>query len=817
MKVNGDTYLSQRGYAILKEGNEEVVEKLKEMLTVTPRTFTTMNPNATPPSFPVYRENNKKLYLPKNFGLQKFGLASHCTISDGETVTGLEFQGTMRKEQEEPIQAYLEAVEDKTRMGGIISVSCGQGKCVAKDTSILMYDGTCKVVQDIRVGDLLMGDDSTPRRVLSTCTGEEEMFDIIPTKGEKYTVNRSHILSLRCATNQTKKLRKGTIVDISVNDFLKLPAFYHGRGGPLYGYRTGVDFPTRGVLMDPYLVGYWLGDGHSAAAIITIQESTVVKYVANLLPKYNMYLQFTENYHYRMDQCTGKKNPFLDFLREFKLFNNKHIPHLYKCNSREIRLEVLAGIIDSDGYYHHGGFDITLKSEKLFDDILYLARSLGFAAYKKKCKKTCTNAPNGPKTGDYFRMVISGEGIDDIPTKVPRKMAPPRLQIKDVLMTRIKPVSIGMGTYYGFEIDGNHRFLLGDFTVTHNTVTALNLASIYKKKTLVICHKEFLLNQWKERIEQFLPKASVGMIKQKTVDVEGKDIVLASLQSLAMKEYPEKIFQSFGFVVIDECHHVAAEVFSQCLPKITARRMLGLSATLKRKDGLTKVFEWYLGKAVFEKKREDNHLQVLVTRFYDPHPDYGREVKLWNGKLNFAKMINQVCDFPPRNEVIVKTLLAVLEKEPDRQVLILSERRNHLVLLEKLLLNNKVTSVGYYIGGMKQEELDTSAKKQVLLGTFQLAQEGMDVPTLNTLILASPVSSIEQAVGRIQRQKQEHRKYKPIVIDMLDEFSIFERQGMKRLAFYRKNKYEVVDKETEATEKAVEVKKYAFIEDPDEG
>jgi superfamily II DNA or RNA helicase len=183
----------------------------------------------------------------------------------------------------------------------------------------------------------------------------------------------------------------------------------------------------------------------------------------------------------------------------------------------------------------------------------------------------------------------------------------------------------------------------------------------------------------------------------------------------------------------------------------------------------------------------------------------------WSDKLIVARMINNVCNFAPRNHFIVETIVAILKKEPDRQLLILSERRNHLVELDTILKQYKYTSIGFYTGGMKQADLDASATKQILLGTFQLAQEGMDVPTLNTLILASPVSSIEQAIGRIQRQQKHSRKYHPLVVDIIDEFSIFERQGMKRLAYYKKNKYEVIDSVMKN-----DTVKYTFVTDPDE-
>jgi superfamily II DNA or RNA helicase len=178
----------------------------------------------------------------------------------------------------------------------------------------------------------------------------------------------------------------------------------------------------------------------------------------------------------------------------------------------------------------------------------------------------------------------------------------------------------------------------------------------------------------------------------------------------------------------------------------------------------------------------------------DPTDDYGKEIQMWAGRLNFARMINSICNHPPRNEYIVDILKHVLAKEPSRQILIMSERKAQLQHLEKLLRKHNVGggSIGYYVGGMKAQDMETSTKQQILLATVQICAEGFDVPTLNTLVLASPISSMEQPVGRIQRQKPEDRKYIPMVIDVWDQHSIFKQQGLRRLQFYKRNGYKIV-------------------------
>jgi superfamily II DNA or RNA helicase len=167
---------------------------------------------------------------------------------------------------------------------------------------------------------------------------------------------------------------------------------------------------------------------------------------------------------------------------------------------------------------------------------------------------------------------------------------------------------------------------------------------------------------------------------------------------------------------------------------------------------------------------------------------------MWNGKENGAGMINNVCSFMPRTLFIISLLIDILSKEPDRRVLILSERRNQLKDIEKFIVEYKICAAGgygYYVGGMKQADLAISAEKQIILATYQLAAEGFNVPSLNTVIFASPISDIQQSIGRILREPPDKRKYTPLCIDILDDFSIFKRKGAARLKFYNNNKYRV--------------------------
>ena len=181
------------------------------------------------------------------------------------------------------------------------------------------------------------------------------------------------------------------------------------------------------------------------------------------------------------------------------------------------------------------------------------------------------------------------------------------------------------------------------------TVIGLYLASKLGVKTLVVVHKEFLVNQWKERIQQFLPYARIGKIQGPKIFVEGFDIVIGMLQSISMREYPEEVFSSFGFVIYDECHHLGAETFSRALLKTGCQYTLGLSATPQRVDGLTKVFQWHLGDIVYKiNKRDEEEVDVHCIKYGppgdndEPNPAYNKVVLNYNKKPNGAQMINNI-------------------------------------------------------------------------------------------------------------------------------------------------------------------------------
>jgi len=323
------------------------------------------------------------------------------------------------------------------------------------------------------------------------------------------------------------------------------------------------------------------------------------------------------------------------------------------------------------------------------------------------------------------------------------------------------------------------------------TCLALNICSLLKKKTLIIVHKEFLMNQWIERITQFLPSARVGKIQGQIMDIENKDIVLGMLQSISMKDYHPDTFNSFGLTIIDEVHHISSEVFSCALFKLVTKYTLGLSATMNRKDGTTKVFKMFLGDVVYKGKRDEEHKVVVRAIEYKGTDEEFNEVKLdYRGNVQYSTMISKLCTYNHRTEFILRIIKDMFQENDKQQIMLLAHNKNVLKYLHDAIKTREIAdgSVGYYIGGMKEAALKETEGKKVVIATYSMAAEALDIKSLTTLIMVTPKTDIEQAVGRILREKHGT----PIVVDIVDSHTPFQNQWNKRKQFYKKQNYKII-------------------------
>jgi superfamily II DNA or RNA helicase len=372
------------------------------------------------------------------------------------------------------------------------------------------------------------------------------------------------------------------------------------------------------------------------------------------------------------------------------------------------------------------------------------------------------------------------------------------------------------------------------------TFMAIWLACQIRRRFLVVVHQEFLMEQWRKELEGSIPgirigilqgstvqtgyaeppKLTVGELKQKlkarglpvggkredlltrlrTVEPEPEpelyDCCICMIQTVASRDWSVDQFSGFGFTIFDECHHLGAEHFSKALMSIQTEKMLGLSATPERMDGLDSVFLWYLGPVRYQIKVRDpdTSVEVRVIRYTDADPAYADTPLDMRGEVCRPKLCNQLAEYEPRTRAICNELDVALKE--GRKLLVLSDRISHLEAFEKDLRGRGYESMGYYIGGMTAEGRDESSAKQIILASFAMSAEGMNIRDLNTVVLATPKTRIEQAVGRIFRLKKEERTFAPLIYDVIDlPHDVLIRQYSQRAKFYKQCGYRIFMKE----------------------
>lgn len=497
----------------------------------------------------------------------------------------------------------------------VLMAATGSGKCLGRDTPVMMADGSIRMVQDVREGDRLLGPDGSPRNVVSVATGREPLYRITPSKGDAYVVNASHILSLRktpgckgiVLSDGTRVHALEDVVNVNVETFKASNSTARHclkgwRADAIERFERADDASVR--KLPAYLLGAWLGDG-------TMGKAALSKPMCNMVAEW---IEYGRKIGYRVTEqkqegrCPSwllhngrggvSRNRVASALRDLGILNSRHVPDAYKYAPASVRRELLAGLIDSDGHISHGGCDWISKSQQLAEDFAFLCRSLGLACYLSRQEKGIR------ETGfrdHYWRASVSGD-LSQLPMR--DKIAAPRAQKKRHLVHGISVERIGIGDYFGFEIDGDRLFLLGDFTVTHNTYCGMRLiqqALERGKRACFVCDRITLIEQTSAVADRY-GLTNHGVIQgnhwRQRLDAPFQ---IVSAQTMARRQW-----MGFDLIVVDECHTFSKGWVDHV--QTTTASVVGLSATPFAK-GMGKIFSNLVNAATMD---ELTRIGVLV-------------------------------------------------------------------------------------------------------------------------------------------------------------------------------------------------------------
>lgn len=692
---------------------------------------------------------------------------------------------------------------------GVIGMSMG---CHPKGTKVLMFDGSTKSVEEVSVDDLLMGPDSKPRKILQLVRGNGPIVEIKPIKGEKWKANLDHVLTLvktNVASSPKYECQKGNkIIDVSIREWMEWPKTKKD----LYKlFRTGVEFQhnTDPLPIDPYFLGVIIGDG-----AITIEPRVckpdpeikeLVEFEAKrwgLQVKLDKKNQTGVSYRLTRGNIGGLKNPLTEALRALKLFGcdsaQKFVPNLYKTRPRTDRLELLAGLLDTDGYYNGRIYEFSSKSETLSKDVAYLCRSVGLMANIRSAYKYCQTG-NG---GIYWIVVISGH-LDSIPCRIKRKKALPRRQKKNVLRTGFTIDHIEVSDYFGFKLSDDGRYLLDDFTVTHNSGKSecgIALGVLTPGKCVVIVHSRDLLHQWRERIGLRAPAEKVAILGDgHWDDFTGRPdtrfvIVIPNTALQDLKLFREQV-RDATTLVLDEVHRTgAATKFYAVAQSVPAYYRMGLTGTPCVEDDVRdRRFEATTGRVLIRVKAGElirNGALCPVKVYYHPIRNAP------TGADTFFDIRRKLIeDNTTRNGKIVD--LAVQASRAGKPCLILCDTKRHVRTIVETLRGTGVRC--RVVTGSHSSRSRSEAKKELRTGAAEVVcatiwHDALDIPELQSVIIAAGGAKAHKAVQRVGRVLRKHvgKSYGEVhdFMDMGNRYTL--RHSMARMAACKAEGFEIV-------------------------
>ena len=661
----------------------------------------------------------------------------------------------------------IEAIQEEWNRGVRTTLLVLPTGCHHPDQGILMMDGTVTKAKDIREGDYLMGPDGQPRTVLKLHHGIDEMYKVTPVKGKPFIVNSEHILPMvkTCESGDHRyPSQKGGRVDlVKTSEWEKksktwrhVHKLFRSPGIPkFWGHRD--------IYINPYFLGILLGNGEMKYGVVnvTTPDPEVVEHIYEQAEAWNMTVDTrpagkAKTYFFKSGKTGMKGSSLHNALKKYGLIGKgsgeKFVPYEYKTAFEGARKELLAGLLDSDGCISCNGYDFVSKSKRLAEDVVFISRSLGLAAYLTKTQKSIKKIGF---TGTYWRVSISGN-TSIIPCRVARKQCHKRKQSKDVLRTGIRSIEpIGRGEYFGFTVDGDNLYLMDDFTVTHNCGKTIVFAKITEdcvrqgKRVLILAHRGELLDQAADKLEKSTGlKCSVEKAEQTCLDSWYR-VTVGSVQSLQRETRLEKFNDHyFDVIIVDEAHHAVSDSYQRVLHHFDEAKVLGVTATPDRSDlrNLGSYFESLAYEYTLPRAIKEGYLCPIKALTIPLKLDIS-DVGISSGDFKAGE--------------IGSALDPYLEQIADEMTGYCMDRKT-VVFLPLIATSQKfrdiLISKGFRAGEVNGESKDRAqvledfeAGKYDVLCNSMLLTEGWDCPSVDCIVVLRPTkvrSLYTQMVGR---------------------------------------------------------------------
>lgn len=741
-----------------------------------------------------YRQESGCIWIPRHFRQRLFWqLVGAWNWTEGRAYAFLS-QGKLDPERGQPTAVPAMIAHVRENDAGVLVAPTGTGKCLGPGTPVIMADGRVVLVENVEPGDRLMGPDGAARTVFSTVKGRGPMFRVNPIKGEPWVCNDVHVLTLVHS-------QKGTVVDVPLDEWQKASNNFRHLHKQFSAGIDRFELPPPPPTVDPYFLGVWFGDGSHDHNLrrgvgVTKNEPAILAACESVAETWGLAVRSRDSggtrcpTHFLVDPGGrsagrgggGAGNPLLTEMRRLT-GSGKRVPDEIMRGPRNVRLAFLAGFLDTDGSLDCNTFEITQKRSEWARAVWWIARSLGLGA---------TIRPKEvPDYGVYFRVLIYGH-VNSIPTRVSRKQAKPRRQKKDATRTGFAVEALGDGDYHGFTLDGDGRFLLGDFTVTHNTCMGLRVAASFGRYIGIPVYAGHMIDHWVEDVGKFLGFApdEIGIVQGERCDL-GKPVTIMMIQSLLARSYPRELYEQIGFLICDEVNRYGAPVWKDTVVQFAARYRLGLSADPRRKDGLDEMVGWLFGSVGHRAKRvrsKDVQAPTVIgchwNRAYN-HASFCKwekdEHDEWAmlPEAHPSKYDNVLAKDRQRNAAIAQDVYnaAIV----GRQILVFSSRVEHLTELRQLVRRlldplpaierlarlqpppPSIPTTSQLKAGMNGLARERAYRADVQFATFAMARDAYNAPKLDTEVFATPPGDPLQPIGRL-REKAEGYDRRPLMV-----------------------------------------------------